>query len=305
MSAHALPCAGFAPARGSKACSRAARACSSSTASLVSCSSRLVSTPKAHLRSKKAQVKSLAKWRKHHHHQTTRLHAFPPKREMDDVELLKGDAVVLWLFSLVQKTAASVAAPTFPGWLAPVTLDPVSFSAFICETAWLIAAWVTTSTLIGSYDLKPTGAKSEEGEMINAVNGAVVGWAVFIAPAYFGLRSIRQIVRASASVDSMTTITADDSSRLLVHTTDLGIIGSIPHGFPITASLAVVLLTMISWRGYVKVIGLMGWWRAGRIASDDETRQWAYLKNAQVSACGLALLAAVVDFVGSNQPGEW
>ena len=46
--------------------------------------------------------------------------AFPPDRNLDDVELMKGDAIVLWLFALAQKAAAESLAPSFPGWLAPV-----------------------------------------------------------------------------------------------------------------------------------------------------------------------------------------
>ena len=226
-------------------------------------------------------------------------HSFPPKRAVDDVELLKGDAVVLWLFSLVQKTASSAAAPNFPGWLAPVTLDPISFTNFLAETIWVIGAWCTTSAAIGAYELKTTGKQSEEGEMYNAVNGAVLNWIAFVAPAYFGINSIRGIVQANASGH----LVSDNISI------DLGLINpqAIPHGFPITSSLCTVLLTMVSWRGYIKVIGLMGWWREGRVVSDAETSQLNYLKNAQIVSVSLAVVASVVDFLSTNSIslGEW
>ena len=69
-----------------------------------------------------------------------------------------------------------------------------------------------------------------------------------------------------------------------------------PNGFPVPLTLALVLLVMLSWRAYAKVIGLLGWWRAGRQRGDGEDDQWAYLRNAQAAAC-LALSASVADFV--------
>ena len=98
--------------------------------------------------------------------------AFPPERRLDDVELMKGDAVVLWLFALAQKAAAESLAPSFPGWLAPVTLDAVSFLSFLVETGVLVAAWLGASAAVGAYEIKPLGKDSEEGEMRGAVNGA-------------------------------------------------------------------------------------------------------------------------------------
>jgi hypothetical protein len=40
----------------------------------------------------------------------------------------------------------------------------------------------------------------------------------------------------------------------------------------------------------------MGWWRAGRLKSDDEDEAYLYLRNAQTFAVCLALSSAVADF---------
>lgn len=201
--------------------------------------------------------------------------AFPPERRLDDVELMKGDAVVLWLFALAQKAAAESLAPGFPGWLAPVTLDAVSFLSFLVETGVLVAAWLGASAAVGAYEIKPPGGKdSEEGEMRGAVNGATKSWVAFCAPAYFGVTNARD--------------------SLLVG--NLGTLRDHVNGFPVSLTLSLVLLVMLSWRAYVKVIGLMGWWRAGRAKSDAEDAAYEYLRNAQTFAVGLALSASVLDF---------
>ena len=211
---------------------------------------------------------------------------FPPDRNLDDVELMKGDATVLWLFALAQKAAAESLAPSFPGWLAPVALDALSFSSFLVETGIIVSVWLGASAVVGAYDLKATGADSEEGEMRNAVNGAAACWAAFSAPAYFGVTRARDSVAAHASPGGL------DGGLV-----DLNGIVTPPNGFPVPLTLALVLLVMLSWRAYAKVIGLLGWWRAERERSDGEDDQWAYLRNAQAAAACLALSASVADFV--------
>ena len=207
--------------------------------------------------------------------------AFPPKRDLDDMELMRGDAFVLWLFALAQKAAAESFAPSFPGWLAPVALDPLSFASFLVETSIIIAAWVGASAAVGAYELRAGGKDSEEGEMRNAVNGAFVGWVAFCAPAFVGAQRARDaLLGDGANVDAA-----------------YGGIGrTVPNEFPVPLTLSLVLLVMLSWRAYVKVIGLLGWWRAGRERSDGEDDAWEYLFKAQTLAAGLALSASVADF---------
>ena len=109
----------------------------------------------------------------------------PP--EIDDAELLAGDVTVLWLFALTQKIASVAVSSTFPGWLAPVSVQPASLAGFIGESAWLIATWTVVSALSGAYRLRATGAASEEGEMRAAVAGAAAAWLAWCLPAAAGL----------------------------------------------------------------------------------------------------------------------
>jgi len=217
--------------------------------------------------------------------------AFPPDRNLDDVELMKGDAIVLWLFALAQKAAAESLAPSFPGWLAPVSLDAVSFSSFLVETGIIVSVWLGASAVVGAYDIKATGTDSEEGEMRNAVNGAAACWAAFSAPAYFGVTRARESVAEHSSLVDLNGGLVDLNGILTTHAV---------NGFPVPLTLALVLLVMLSWRAYAKVIGLLGWWRAERERSDGEDEQWAYLRNAQAAAACLALSASVADFVSKG-----
>ena len=186
--------------------------------------------------------------------------------------------MVLVLFALAQKAAAESFAPSFPGWLAPVSLDAVSFLSFLVETGVLVAAWLSASAFVGAYEIKAVGKDSEEGEMRNAVNGAAKSWVAFCGPAYFGVANARDALLLG---------------NLPGGTNGLG---STPNGFPVSLTLSLVLLVMLSWRAYVKVIGLMGWWRAGREKNADEDEAYVYLRNAQTFAVGLALSSAVADF---------
>lgn len=212
--------------------------------------------------------------------------AFPPDRNLDDVELMKGDAIVLWLFALAQKAAAESLAPSFPGWLAPVALDALSFLSFLVETGIIVSVWLGASAVVGAYDIKATGFDSEEGEMRNAVNGAAACWAAFCAPAFLGVTRARDSILFHDSPGGLDGGLVDGN----------GVVTP-PNGFPVPLTLALVLLVMLSWRAYAKVIGLLGWWRAGRERSDGEDDQWAYLRNAQAAAACLALSASVADFV--------
>ena len=212
--------------------------------------------------------------------------AFPPDRNLDDVELMKGDAIVLWLFALAQKAAAESLAPSFPGWLAPVALDALSFLSFLVETGIIVSVWLGASAVVGAYDIKATGLDSEEGEMRNAVNGAAACWAAFCAPAFLGVTRARDSILFHDSPGGLDGGLVDGN----------GVVTP-PNGFPVPLTLALVLLVMLSWRAYAKVIGLLGWWRAGRERSDGEDDQWAYLRNAQAAAACLALSASVADFV--------
>lgn len=189
--------------------------------------------------------------------------AFPP--EIDDAELLAGDVTVLWLFALTQKIASVAVSSTFPGWLAPVSVQPASLAGFIGESAWLIATWTVVSALSGAYRLRATGAASEEGEMRAAVAGAAAAWIAWCLPAAAGLAWFQ---------------------------TSTGLRPS----FPVGVTLGTALGVMISWRAYVKVIGLMGWWREGRERAEGEDDDWAFLFASLAGAAAVAGAGAAWEF---------
>ena len=193
--------------------------------------------------------------------------AFPP--EIDDAELLAGDVTVLWLFALTQKIASVTVSSTFPGWLAPVSVQPASLAGFIGESAWLIATWTFVSALSGAYQLRATGAASEEGEMRAAVTGAAAAWVAWCLPAAAGLAWFQ---------------------------TSTGLRPS----FPVGVTLGTALGVMISWRAYVKVIGLMGWWREGRERGEGEDDDWAFLFAALAGAAAVAGAGAAWEFYSAG-----
>ena len=193
--------------------------------------------------------------------------AFPP--EIDDAELLAGDVTVLWLFALTQKIASVAVSSTFPGWLAPVSVQPASLAGFIGESAWLIATWTFVSALSGAYQLRATGAASEEGEMRAAVTGAAAAWVAWCLPAAAGLSWFQ---------------------------TSTGLRPS----FPVGVTLGTALGVMISWRAYVKVIGLMGWWREGRERGEGEDDDWAFLFAALAGAAAVAGAGAAWEFYSAG-----
>ena len=150
-----------------------------------------------------------------------------PDRNLDDVELMKGDAIVLWLFALAQKAAAESLAPSFPGWLAPVALDALSFLSFLVETGIIVSVWLGASAVVGAYDIKATGFDSEEGEMRNAVNGAAACWAAFCAPAFLGVTRARDSILFHDSPGGLDGGLVDGN----------GVVTP-PNGFPVPLTLA-------------------------------------------------------------------
>ena len=198
---------------------------------------------------------------------------------VDDVDLLVGDVVVLWLYSLTQKVASVAASSSFPGWLARVSLNPSSLSSWLSESGWIIATWTFTSTCLGAYAIGNENARAgsvlsiEDGEMREAVLGAAKGWAAWSVPAAAGLAWL--------------------SEHQELHTS-----------FPLGTELGCVLGVMISWRAYVKVIGLMGWWREGRTRSEREEEDWKFFFDALAAAAVVAVAGGVLDFVLAGG-GEW
>ena len=193
--------------------------------------------------------------------------AIPPR--VEDSDLLAGDVAVLWLFALTQKTASVALSSSFPGWLAPVAVNPASAASFLGESTWLIATWIAVNAVIGGYELDPLRLGKEEGEMREAVKGAAVAWAAWCVPAFGGLTWFEKATGLSPS-------------------------------FPVGVTLGTALGVMIAWRAFVKVVGLMGWWREGRVRSAKEEEDWSLLFQSLGGATAVAFAAAVADFVGSG-----
>ena len=192
---------------------------------------------------------------------------------IDDVDLLVGDMTVLWIFALFQKTSSVVLSETFPGWLAPVTVDPASFASFLGESAWLISTWGAVATVLGAYELEEDVLGKEEGEMREAVKGATITWAAWCLPAGGGVLWLSHIA---------------------------GLRSSFPPGVTLGTALGV----MIAWRAYAKVIGLLGWWRADReVKSPKEEDDWNFLYNSLAGSAAVATAAAALDFVMSSGRG--
>ena len=188
----------------------------------------------------------------------------PPR--VEDSDLLAGDVAVVWLFALTQKTASVALSPSFPGWLAPVAVDPESLAGFLGESTWLATTWIVVSAAIGGYELETDGVLGrEEGEMREAVKGAALAWLVWAPVALFGLRCFERATGLRAS-------------------------------FPAGVTLGTVLGVMIAWRAFAKVVGLMGWWRPGRVKGEREDDDWAFLFASLGGAAAVATGGALADF---------
>ena len=105
--------------------------------------------------------------------------------------------------------------------------------------------------------------------MREAVKGAAVAWGVWCVPAFGGLTWFEKATGLSPS-------------------------------FPVGVTLGTALGVMIAWRAFVKVVGLMGWWREGRVRSAKEEEDWSLLFQSLGGATAVAFAAAAADFMGSG-----
>lgn len=76
--------------------------------------------------------------------------------QLDNRELLVGDCVSLVSFALWKQIAAIILLPTFPGWLAPLTFNPLRFIEFGAFAATLCGTWVACATILGGYKMDAT-----------------------------------------------------------------------------------------------------------------------------------------------------
>lgn len=67
-------------------------------------------------------------------------------------DVLTGDFLLLTSFCLYKQVAAIVLAPSFPGWLAPLTFDPTRFTELVGFIITVTGTWVACSMLNGDYE---------------------------------------------------------------------------------------------------------------------------------------------------------
>ena len=101
--------------------------------------------------------------------------------------------------------------------------------------------------------------------MQEAVKGAALAWIAWAPFALFGLRWFERATGLRSS-------------------------------FPAGVTLGTVLGVMIAWRAFAKVVGLMGWWRPGRVKGEREDDDWAFLFASLGGAAAVATGGALADF---------
>lgn len=74
-----------------------------------------------------------------------------PGLGIDNWELLVGDGIALTAFALWKQISAIVLSPDFPGWLAPITFNPLRFLELLSFLSTLTGAWVLAALLTGGY----------------------------------------------------------------------------------------------------------------------------------------------------------
>lgn len=79
-------------------------------------------------------------------------------RNLGSPELLAGDAVLLFAFCIYKQIMAIVMSPTFPGWLAPLSFNPVRFEELLGFVVTVVGTWVACSTILGDYKMRSESA---------------------------------------------------------------------------------------------------------------------------------------------------
>lgn len=108
--------------------------------------------------------------------------------QLDNRELLVGDVISLVSFALWKQITAIIFLPTFPGWLAPLTFNPIRFVEFAAFAATLVGTWVACATLVGGYKLEASsGVRGNAAHILcqvlftdlpTALRYAIVVWLV-------------------------------------------------------------------------------------------------------------------------------
>ena len=72
----------------------------------------------------------------------------------DDLQLIVGDATLLWILELISRVCQVSVSPDFPGWLAPIDMPTTtSIASMISTTLWQFT-WIGFSALQGTYNMR-------------------------------------------------------------------------------------------------------------------------------------------------------
>lgn len=69
-----------------------------------------------------------------------------------DEKLVAADVTLIFAFSFARTLGTILTSPTFPGWLAPITADPVRLGTTIQFASLWTVFWVLASTFTGAFD---------------------------------------------------------------------------------------------------------------------------------------------------------
>lgn len=179
---------------------------------------------------------------------------------MDTPELMVGDCVALLCFALWKQIAAIVTSTTFPGWLAPLSFNPLRFAEFANFAAMLMASWVVAAALTGGYS-----SRSACSSVPSALRMACQAWLVSMPVA------AAQLVLVTAA-----------ESRALVGEEGFASV------LPVAASGTGEPLATAA-----GVLGVMSIWRAFYTVYLDSWHQRDFVLEAQRFRESLAAVAAV------------
>lgn len=190
---------------------------------------------------------------------------------LDNLELLIGDVLCLVSFATYKQIGAIALSPDFPGWLAPLHLNPVRLAEFLSFSSTLTLTWVGCALILGGY------AGSATADVPTALRRTCAAWLCSMPVA------AAQLVLLTAAEDGALVGSAGFA-------TALPLAASGP-GEPF-ATAAGVLGVMCAWRAYYTTfLCISNFW-------EDRRQQLLHLAEsaaaaAVLSAAGCLVLAAL------------
>ena len=87
-----------------------------------------------------------------------------------DVKLLAADATLVSAFTFARTLGTILMSPSFPGWLAPITADPVRLSTTVQFASVWTVFWVLAAAAFDAFD---PGVSDQARGNIGPANAAV------------------------------------------------------------------------------------------------------------------------------------